>query len=157
MKLQDKVAIVTGAASGMGKQIATHYATEGAKVVVSDLNLEGAEATVEEIKAAGGTAFAIKTNVASEEEINELIDTTVSKYGTVDILVNNAGIMDNMEPAADIETKNWDRIFAINTSSVMYSTRKVLPIFLERKRCYCEYRFSWRFIRSSCRRRLHSF
>lgn len=133
MKLQDKVAIVTGAASGMGKQIATHYAIEGAKVVVSDLNLEGAEATVEEIKAAGGTAFAIKTNVASEEEINELIDTTVSTYGTVDILVNNAGIMDNMEPAADIETKNWDRIFAINTSSVMYSTRKVLPIFLEKE------------------------
>lgn len=134
MKLQDKVAVVTGAASGMGKQIAIDYAREGAKVVVSDLNLDGANETVEEIKANGGMAFAIKTNVAVEEDIQHLIDTTVSTYGTVDILVNNAGIMDGMEPAGDIEDSRWDRIFAINTTSVMRSTRKVLPIFLEKQK-----------------------
>jgi len=134
MKLQDKVAVVTGAASGMGKQIAIDYAREGAKVVVSDLNLDGANDTVEEIKANGGVAFAIKTNVAVEEDIQHLIDTTVSTYGTVDILVNNAGIMDGMEPAGDIEDSKWDRIFAINTTSVMRSTRKVMPIFLEKQK-----------------------
>ena len=103
MKLQDKVAVITGAASGMGKEIAFLYAKEGASVVVSDLNGEGAEATVKEIEANGGKAFAIKTNVAVEEDIQQLIDSTVDTYGKVDILVNNAGIMDNMEPAADIE------------------------------------------------------
>ncbi|MEK5057260.1 3-ketoacyl-ACP reductase [Paenibacillus sp. FSL H7-0326] len=133
MRLQNKVAIITGAASGMGKETAILYAQEGAKVVVSDLNLEGANATVETIKAAGGEAFAIKTNVASLEDINTLIDTTVEKYGTVDVLVNNAGIMDNFEPAGEIEDEKWERIFAINTTSVMRATRKVLPIFMEKQ------------------------
>lgn len=129
MKLAGKVAVVTGAASGMGKAIAELYATEGAKVVVSDLNLDGANETVETIKAAGGEAFAIKTNVASLEDINTLIDTTVETYGQVDILVNNAGIMDGMEPAADITDERWDLVFEVNTKSVMRTTRKVIPLF----------------------------
>lgn len=133
MKLTDKVAVVTGAASGMGKQIAILYAKEGARVVVSDLNIDGAHTTVKEIETNGGSAFAIQTNVAEEADIQTLIDTTVEMYGTVDILVNNAGIMDNFEPAGDVEDKNWDRIFAINTTSVMRSTRKVIPIFLEKQ------------------------
>lgn len=134
MKLQNQVAIVTGAASGMGKQIALLFAKEGAKVAVSDLNLDGTNATVQEITSQGGTAFAIKTNVAAEEDVQHLIDTTVNTYGTVDILVNNAGIMDNMEPAGDITDEQWERVFAVNTTSVMRSTRKVLPIFLEKQR-----------------------
>lgn len=134
MIIKDKVAVVTGAASGMGKAIAILYAKEGAKVVVSDLNLDGANATVEEIKLNGGSAIAVKTNVAVEEDIQNLVDTTVSTFGTVDILVNNAGIMDNFEPAADIEDDNWERVFAINTTSVMRATRKVLPIFLEKEK-----------------------
>lgn len=133
MKLQDKVAVITGAASGMGKEIALIYAKEGASVVVSDLNLEGAEATVQEIKNNGGNAVALKTNVALEEDIQQLINTAVDTFGKVDILVNNAGIMDTMEPAADIEDKMWDRIFAVNTTSVMRSTRKVLPLFIEQQ------------------------
>lgn len=133
MKLKDKVAIVTGAASGMGKAIAILYAQEGAKVVVSDINLDGANATVEEINSKGGTALAVKTNVALEEDIQVLVDTAVNNYGTVDILVNNAGIMDNFEPIGDIIDANWERIFAVNTTSVMRATRKVLPIFLEKK------------------------
>ncbi|MEK4058090.1 SDR family NAD(P)-dependent oxidoreductase, partial [Paenibacillus sp. FSL H3-0321] len=130
MRLQDKVAVVTGAASGMGKAIAILYAKEGAKVVVSDIHEEAAQGTVDEIKSAGGQAIAVKANVASEAEIQNLIDTTVNTYGTLDILVNNAGIMDNFEPAGDIEDDKWDRVFAINTNSVMLSTRKALPIFL---------------------------
>jgi NAD(P)-dependent dehydrogenase (short-subunit alcohol dehydrogenase family) len=133
MRLQDKVAIVTGAASGMGKEIAVLYAKEGAKVVVSDINAEAAAKTVEEIQSAGGTAISVMANVAKEDDIQNLIDTAVETYGTVDILVNNAGIMDNFEPAGEIKDDNWERIFAVNTTSVMRSTRKVLPIFLEKE------------------------
>lgn len=129
MKLQGKVAVVTGAASGIGKAIAIRYATEGAKVIVSDLNLEGAKETVAIIEANGGTAIAILTNVAQEEDVQIMIDTAVNTYGTVDILVNNAGIMDNMAAAGDVTDELWERVFAVNTTSVMRSTRKVLPIF----------------------------
>lgn len=95
MRLQNKTAVVTGAASGMGKAISVLYAKEGAKVVVSDINEEAARQTAEEIKSAGGEAIAVKANVANEEDIQQLIDKTVEAYGTLDILVNNAGIMDN--------------------------------------------------------------
>lgn len=134
MKLQDKVAVVTGAGSGMGKAIATLYAQEGAKVVVSDINEESAQAVVNDIKARGGEAIVVLANVAKEEDVQNLIDTTVSTYGTVDILVNNAGIMDGMEPAADVTDEKWERLFAVNTTSVMRTTRKVLPIFLEKQK-----------------------
>ncbi len=130
MKLDRKVAIVTGAASGMGKAIAILFAKEGAKVAVSDINLDGAKETVKEIESSGGIAFAIKTDVASENDVDELVDKTVETYGTVDILVNNAGIMDGFEPIGEISTKKFDRILAINTKSIMLASRKVMPIFL---------------------------
>ncbi|AQQ52190.1 SDR family oxidoreductase [Planococcus lenghuensis] len=133
MRLQDKVAVVTGAASGMGKEIAVLYAQEGAKVIVSDINGEGANAVADQINGAGGQATAVSANVAVEEDIRNLIDTAVNTYGTLDILVNNAGIMDSFEPAGEIEDEKWERVFAVNTTSVMRATRKVLPIFLEKE------------------------
>lgn len=130
MKLQGKVAVVTGAASGMGKAIAVRYALEGAQVVVSDINLPGAQETAAAITDAGGTALALLTNVAKEEDIQIMVDTAVQTYGTLDILVNNAGIMDNMAAAADITDEMWDRVMAVNMTSVMRATRKVIPVFL---------------------------
>lgn len=130
MRLQEKVAVVTGAASGMGKAIAELYAKEGAKVIVADLNLEGAENVVEGITSNGGIAKAVKVNVAKLEDIENMIDTAVSEYGTLDILVNNAGIMDGFEPVGDITDEKWDLIFDVNTKGVMRATRKALPIFL---------------------------
>jgi NAD(P)-dependent dehydrogenase (short-subunit alcohol dehydrogenase family) len=133
MRLQDKVAVVTGAASGMGKAIATLYAKEGAKVVVSDINLDAANVTVDEIVTNGGVAIAVVANVAKEDDIQRLIDTAVNTYGTLDILVNNAGIMDNFVPAADLTDELWERVFAINTTGPMRAIRKALPIFTEKK------------------------
>lgn len=134
MKLQNKVAIVTGAASGIGKGIAILYAQEGAKVVVSDINLEGAQAVVTEITAAGGTAMAVATNVAKQEDVDNLVDITIKTYGTLDILVNNAGIMDNFVPVEKVTDELWDRIIAVNTTGPMRTIRRAMPIFLEKKK-----------------------
>ncbi len=131
MKLQEKVAVVTGAASGMGKAIAKLYAKEGAKVIVADLNIDGAEAVVKEITADNGVAKAVQANVAKQEDINQMIDTAVNEYGKLDILVNNAGIMDGFEPVGDITDERWDLIFDINTKGVMRAMRKAIPLFLE--------------------------
>ena len=131
MRLKDKVAIVTGAASGMGKAIAEAYASEGAKVVVSDLNLEGATAVAEAIKANGQEAFAIQTNVASEEDLKRLFDETIKTYGKLDILVNNAGIMDGMEPVGEVSNERWEKVFAVNTTAVMKSMRLAIELFLK--------------------------
>ncbi|WP_214830304.1 SDR family oxidoreductase [Exiguobacterium sp. s56] len=126
MRLSGKVAIVTGAASGMGKAIAELYAKEGARVVVSDMNLDGAQAVVEGIL---GEAFAIQTDVMSEEALQQLFDETVKTFGQVDILVNNAGIMDGMEPVGEISNERWEKIFAVNTVSVMKSMRIAVDLF----------------------------
>jgi NAD(P)-dependent dehydrogenase (short-subunit alcohol dehydrogenase family) len=132
MKLKNKVAVVTGAASGMGKAIVELFAKEGAKVIVADINFDGAKTVVAKIVEAGGIASAVLADVSKEEDVAKMIDTAVNLYGTVDILVNNAGIMDNMEAAADITDQQWERIFAVNSTSVMRATRKVMPIFLEK-------------------------
>ena len=126
MRLSGKVAIVTGAASGMGKAIAELYAQEGAKVVVSDMNLDGAKHVAENIS---GEAIAIQTDVTSEEALQQLFDETVKTFGHVDILVNNAGIMDGMEPVGEISNDRWEKIFAVNTVSVMKSMRIAVDLF----------------------------
>ena len=131
MRLQDKVAVVTGAASGMGKAIAEGYAKEGAKVVVSDMNLEGAKAVADAITANGGTAFAIDTNVTKDEDLQRLFDETIAQYGKLDVLVNNAGIMDGFEPVNEVQDARWDMIFAVNTTAVMKSMRIATDLFLK--------------------------
>lgn len=133
MKLQAKSAVVTGAASGMGKAIAERFAAEGAKVIVADVNKQGAEQVAESITSNGGTAQAVEVNVTKLDDIKSMIDTAVNAYGTLDILVNNAGIMDGMEAAGDISDEKWDLLFDINTKSVMRAIRYALPIFLEKE------------------------
>lgn len=132
MRLKDKVAVVTGAASGMGKAIAELYAKEGAKVVLADYNFDGAEKVAADIRANSGTALAVKANIAELTDIENMIETAVKEYGTLDILVNNAGIMDGFEPAGEITDEKWDRVFDVNTKGVMRAIRKAVPIFLEK-------------------------
>jgi len=132
MKLENKVAVITGAASGMGKAIAALFAQEGAKVIAADINLESLNKVVEEIRAAGGAVTPVKANVAVEQDVRDMIDTAVNTYGTLDILVNNAGIMDNFVPAANITDELWERVFAINATGPMRAIRKALPIFMNK-------------------------
>ncbi|MBB5179806.1 NAD(P)-dependent dehydrogenase (short-subunit alcohol dehydrogenase family) [Planomicrobium koreense] len=134
MRLEDKVAIVTGAASGIGRAIAEVFAEQGAKVVVSDINLPGAENVAAGIREAGGNAVAVKTDVADTEDVAAMISLAVNEYGTLDILVNNAGVMDNFEPAGDIDEAKWERVFSINANGVMLGSREALKIFREKKK-----------------------
>jgi len=132
MKLQQKVAVVTGAGAGMGRAIAILFAKEGAKVVAADIQPEAVRATVSEIEANGGTAVAVEADISREEHIQRMIDTAVQSFGTLDILVNNAGIMDNFVPAAEVTDELWEKVFAVNTTGTMRAIRKALPIFLEK-------------------------
>lgn len=133
MKLVGKVAVVTGAASGIGRAIALRFAEEGAKVVVSDVNYKGIQGLVQEIEEKDGVAKGLKVDVSKRDEVEEMIDTAVETFGTLDILVNNAGIMDRMEPIGDVDDDNWDLIFDVNVKSVMMASRKAISIFLEKE------------------------
>lgn len=130
MKLQGKVAIVTGAGSGMGRAIALRYAAEGAKVVAADYNLANANLVVEEIKAANGVAMSYEVDVSNEEQVQKMVDATVEAYGTLDILVNNAGIMDNFVPVGDLSTELFDRVLGVNLYGPFYASRAALQVML---------------------------
>lgn len=131
-RLKNKVAIITGSAAGIGKEIASTYAKEGAKVVIADYNEKGLEKAVEEFKNAGHEALGIKVNVAKHSDVDAMIDETIQTFGKVDILVNNAGVGDNMQAAGNVTDEIWDRVMNINLNGAMYSMRKVIPHFIEK-------------------------
>ena len=113
MKVQQKIAIVTGARRGMGKSHALVLAKVGIKVVVSDISLEDCQKVVKEIEKEGGEAMAIKCDVSKKEEVDNMIKQTVEKWGKVDILVNNAGIC-QFKPFLELTEEEWDRTININ-------------------------------------------
>ncbi|HYF77790.1 MAG TPA: glucose 1-dehydrogenase [Symbiobacteriaceae bacterium] len=128
MRLKDKVAVITGAGSGMGKEMAKLFAAEGAKVVAADIVPTGVEQVVAEITAAGGTATAVVANVAKEDDVEAMINTAVNTYGRLDVLVNNAGIMDRATPVADCSDELWNRVMAVNLNGPFYACRLAVPI-----------------------------
>ncbi|MER2116196.1 MAG: SDR family NAD(P)-dependent oxidoreductase [Solibacillus isronensis] len=133
MRLQNKVAIITGAASGMGQGEAIRFAKEGAKVVVADLNLEGAKAVAEEIKAAGGEAIAVQVNVMKTEDILNCIKVTEETFGPVDVLVNNAGVFDKYQKSLETTLDQWKFLIDINLTSMFEFCNAVLPSMIERQ------------------------
>ena len=118
MQLKDKVAIITGGGLGIGRAIVKRFAREGAKVVIAEINPESGERTCEEVKAAGGTALLIPTDVSHREAVEKLIDKTVTQYNTIDILVNNAGIKGADGPFLEVTQERWDSVIATNQTGV---------------------------------------
>lgn len=132
MKLSGKVAVVTGAASGIGEAIAKLFAEEGAQIVISDISEDGLRRVATEVEAAGGSVAAVPGNVMAEADVQQLVDVALERFGTIDVLVNNAGIMDNFTPAHEMTDELWERVFAVNTTGVMRAIRKTLPVFMEK-------------------------
>tara|TARA_R110002126_G_scaffold72364_1_gene180870 strand:+ start:25758 stop:26510 length:753 start_codon:yes stop_codon:yes gene_type:complete len=131
MDVKNKVVIITGAGSGIGKATAMHFAKHGATVVVSDINLENAQKVVNEIVTNKGKALPIKANVAKFEEVENLIKQTVSEFGKLDVLVNNAGIGPHLLRTHESLLKDWDRVIAVNQTGVFYGMKVALNQFLE--------------------------
>lgn len=132
MRLKDKVAVVTGGASGMGKAIVELFVEEGAKVVCADYNLDGALAVANSLNERyPDSTVAFKADVSIQEENEGMFDKAVETFGRLDILVNNAGIMDGFQPVSRAEVDRFKKIMEVNTYSVFYSMRKAIPIFEE--------------------------
>ena len=125
MRLKDKVALVTGAASGIGREIATVYHREGAKVVIADLNLEGAQAVAKGLDPAGATAMAVSMNVIDEAEVEAGMAKAIKAFGALDILVSNAGVQ-IVSPLEDFKFEDWKKMLAIHLDGAFLTTRACL-------------------------------
>jgi 3-hydroxybutyrate dehydrogenase len=125
MRLKNKVAIVTGAASGIGKEIAVIFAREGAKVAIADLDLKAADATAREIVAEGNAAVGVAMDVADEQQVEAGIAQVVDKFGALDVLVSNAGIQ-IVAPIVDFEFAKWKRLLSIHLDGAFLTTRAAL-------------------------------
>src|SRR5580692_941282 len=121
MKLNDKIAVITGAARGIGKAIAERYVKEGAKVVIADLNEQAANAVASEL---GANAIALKLDVTDQASIDAMVAATVSKFGGIDILVNNAGLFD-LAPIVEITRESYRRVYAVNVEGLLFTLQAV--------------------------------
>jgi 3-hydroxybutyrate dehydrogenase len=126
MKLKGKSAIITGAASGIGKEIALTFAREGAKVAIADLNKEAADATAVEIRKRGSEAIGVAMDVCDEEAVNSGVAATVAAFGGVDILVSNAGIQ-IVSPLEKLSYADWKKMLTIHLDGAFLTTRACLP------------------------------
>lgn len=129
-KLVNKVSIITGAGSGIGRAITLLFISEGSKVVAVDINQERLDNLKKEIKEKGGEVTTLISNIAKEEDIENMFNVAISTYGTLDILVNNAGIMDHFEPVAEVDNEMWEKIMKINIDGPFKTMRSALKIFL---------------------------
>ncbi len=124
-QLEDKVAIITGAGSGFGEGIAKHYAREGAKVVIADVNKQAADRVASEI---GSVALALKIDVSRRDDVNALVRACQEEFGAVDIVVNNAAITHKNQPMLDVDEAMFDRLFDVNVKSIYYMAQAVVPV-----------------------------
>jgi acetoin reductase-like protein len=125
-----KVAIVTGAARGIGRAIAERYAREGATCAIADVNLDGARSTARAIQDAGGSAFPVALDVTRKESIRAMLDEVVARAGRVDVLVNNAGVVE-IQPIFEIDEHAWDRVFDVNVKGLFFTLQCVARRMVE--------------------------
>ena len=130
-RLQDKVAIVTGGAVGIGRATCKALASEGATVAVTDLQDENGRKVVEEITEAGGTAKYWNLDVSRESEVKQVIAAIKDQFGVIDVLVNNAGISGTNKPTHEITEEEWDQVMAVNVKGVFLCNKHVLPVMCE--------------------------
>ena len=126
MRLKDKVALITGAASGIGKSTSVLFGQEGAKVMCVDINGEGAERVAHQISDTGGEAASLTVDVAQEEDVQRMVRETVERWGRLDILYNNAGIGFGM-PVTQVPEEEWDRLIDINLKGVFLGCKHAIP------------------------------
>lgn len=127
MRLEGKVAIITGASAGMGKATAELFAREGAKVAVTDIDIAGGEAVVNAIREAGGEATFFKLDVSKEADCKEVTKAVVEKYGKLDILINNAGVTGVDKPTHELTEDEWDFVFNVDVKGVFFMTKHAVP------------------------------
>ncbi len=127
MRLANKVAIITGAASGMGRASALLFAKEGAKVIAVDINNEGGKETVDQIKRDGGEAIFVHVDVSKAKEVEQLIKTSVDTYGKLDILFNNAGHPGKSAIIENIDEAIWDEVYAVNVKAIFFGAKYAAP------------------------------
>jgi 3-oxoacyl-[acyl-carrier protein] reductase len=132
MRLQGKVAVVSGGAQGIGRAIALGLGREGAKVVIADLQADKAKSVAAELQALGTEALAIEVNVASESSVKQLASETFSRFGRVDVLVNDAGIY-LKAPVVEITEENWDRTINVNLGGNFFCCRAFIPSMRKHK------------------------
>ena len=130
MQLKNKVAVITGAASGIGKEIAFEFAREGAKVCIADLAMDAATATAGEIIQSGGTAMAVAMNVTDEAQVDAAIAEVVSRFGGIDVLISNAGIQ-IISALVDFKFEDWKRLMAIHVDGAFLTTRACMRAMIK--------------------------
>lgn len=130
MRLQGKVAVITGAGSGMGRAMANLFAAEGAKIVAAEWHPATLQEVVDEVAGKGGEIRGVSGNVALEADCAKIIDAAMDAFGRIDVLCNNAGVMDVNQGVAELTDEMWERVLGINLNGPMYLTRKVVPIMI---------------------------
>ncbi|SDP96949.1 NAD(P)-dependent dehydrogenase, short-chain alcohol dehydrogenase family [Mucilaginibacter sp. OK268] len=129
--LTSKVAIVTGAGSGIGKSIAMAFAQAGASIILADNRQQNIEAVADAIQKKGGQATCFTADISREEDVSLLMNFTLQTYDKLDILVNNAGIMDNFTPVAEVSSELWERVIGVNLNGPFYTCRTAVQLFLK--------------------------
>lgn len=133
MRLKDKVTVITGAGSGIGKITALLFASEGAKVVVNDLSEPSGQETVEEIIHAGGEALFIQADVTNPDSVKAMVDRIIEKYEHIDVLFNNAGIS-GVGALHELELDVWERVMKVNVNGVFLPSKYIVPHMMEKQR-----------------------
>jgi len=132
MRLADKVCLITGAGGGMGRVAALRFAQEGARIVAADFDAPAVEATAAQVEAAGGTAIAVRADVAEESDARAMVERGLDAFGRLDVLYNNAGIMPADDHSViDTDVATWDRVMAVNVRGVYLGCKHAIPRMVE--------------------------